>query len=63
MSKTYKVKSKYTFEVTWEIPAKNKSQALEYAEKHCGCVNPNYHSSMGDVDWVGDVHPIKSKHK
>lgn len=59
MSKFYKVNAKYTFVVTWEIKADNRAQAVEFADNHCGCVGPNYHSSLSDedVDWNGDVHP------
>ena len=61
--KKFAVTMSYTFECTWEIKAKNEEEAIEYATKHCGCVWPDYHSSLGEdsVDtWEGDVHPEKT---
>jgi hypothetical protein len=60
---TYKIKMKYSFQCEWIIEAKNKQEAYEIADKHCGCVGPNYHTSISNdivKDWVGDVHPNKS---
>ena len=46
MPKTYKATRYYTFECTREIKANSQRQADEYANKHCGCISPDYHSSL-----------------
>ncbi len=64
-TKTYKVKSTYTFEVIWEIKTQDSLLAEEFAKKHCGCISPNYHSSLPDdmVTWDWDVHPSEQTHE
>ena len=60
--KQYAVKTRFVFEGCFLINAKNKMQAREYAEKHCGLVlGRDIHSSLpdDDVDWDFPVHPEK----
>ena len=60
--KTYKVIRKYVFECTWEVKARSEEEAQDYADKHCGCVWPEYQSSLPDnsINWDGDVHPSQT---
>ena len=60
--KQFAVKTQFTFEGCFLIKAKNKIQAREYAENHCGLVlNRGIHSTLPDdiVDWDFPVHPEK----
>jgi len=60
--KQFAVKTQFTFEGCFFIKAKNKIQAKEYAEKHCGLVlSRGIHSTLPDdiVDWDFPVHPEK----
>jgi len=64
--KQYSVITRFTFEGRFFITAKNKAQAREYAENHCGLVmNRGIHSSLPDdiVDWNFPVHPEKQTGK
>ena len=63
---TYQVKTRFVFEGRFFIEAKDKAQAREYAEKHCGLVlGRGIHSTLpGEtVDWEFPVHPDKSTGK
>ena len=60
MSKTFKVKTEYTFFCTWEVKAENKKQAKEFALSQCGCIKPTYHSLVDDINWDAAVHPTKT---
>ena len=60
--KQYSVKTKYVFEGSFFINAKDKAQAKEYVEKHCGLVmNRGIHTTLPDdtVDWDFPLHPEK----
>ena len=60
--RVYTVKTKFNFTGTFFIKAKNKEEAYEYAEKHCGLVlGGNIHSTLPDdvVDWNFPMHPEK----
>ena len=60
--KQYAIKTRFIFEGFFLINARNKEQAREYAEKHCGLVlGRGIHSSLPaeDVDWDFLVHPEK----
>ena len=46
MSNTIKVKAEYTFECIREVKAEDYQQALEYVQRHCGAISPDYHSSL-----------------
>jgi len=61
--KQYTVKTRFKFEGLFFVKAKNKMQAREYVNNHCGLVlNRGIHSSLSDeiVDWNFPVHPEKS---
>ena len=58
----YAVKTCFSFSGTFYIKARNKKEAKEYAEKHCGLVlNRGIHSTLPDdaVDWNFPMHPDK----
>jgi hypothetical protein len=60
--KRYSVKTRFIFEGFFVVKAKNKIQAREYVEQHCGLViGGDIHSSLSsdDVDWDFFVHPKK----
>jgi hypothetical protein len=60
--KEYAIKTRFVFEGHFFIKAENKTQAKEYAEKHCGLVlNRGVHSTLPDdaVDWDFNLHPEK----
>lgn len=60
--KTFIVETQFTFSGTFEVKAKNKQEAIELVEKHCGLVlGGNIHSSLPDedIDWEFPVHPEK----
>ena len=58
----FKIKTRFVFEGDLFIKAENRSQAIEFAEKHVGMtLNGGIHSSLPveDVDWEFPVHPVK----
>lgn len=57
--KTYTVKVQYTFICDRQIKADSQEQANEYAIRHCGCISPDYDSSLpsDDVNREASVHP------
>lgn len=60
--KTYIVKCKYIFEGEYFVKARDKKQAKEYVDKHCGLViGGNLHTSLPDdeIDWKFNVHPTQ----
>ena len=60
MKRQYTVKTRFSFTGTFFISARNKGEAKEYVEKHCGLVlGRGIHSSLpdDDVDWVFPIHP------
>lgn len=65
-AKPFKVKCSFTFTGTFDVNAKNKDQAREFVEKHCGLVlGGNIHSVLGDdqiPDWNFNVHPERKIH-
>jgi hypothetical protein len=63
MTGQYAVKTRFTFEGTFFITAKNKEEAKEMVEKHCGLVlGRSIHTTLPDdiVDWDFPVHPEKA---
>ena len=60
MERQYAVKTRYTFTGTFFINARNKGEARECVEKHCGLVlGKGISSTLPDdaVDWDFPVHP------
>ncbi|HEX7412706.1 MAG TPA: hypothetical protein VF411_01580 [Bacteroidia bacterium] len=61
--KTYKVRTRFTFEGEFEVNADDKEQAKEYVGKHCGFViGGDIHTSLPDEivpDWNFSVHGDK----
>ncbi|MGR3220917.1 MAG: hypothetical protein ACUZ8H_14030 [Candidatus Anammoxibacter sp.] len=60
--KNYEIPVKYIFSGKFTIKAMSRSQAREYAGKHCGLVlGGDIHSTLpiNDVDWDFAVHPEK----
>jgi hypothetical protein len=63
MKRQYAVKTRFSFTGTFFITARNKEEAKEYAEKHCGLVlGGNIHTTLPYeiVDWDFPVHPDKT---
>ena len=61
--KQYAIQTHFLFDGYFYVNAKNKVQAREYVEKHCGLVlNRGIHSTLSDevIDWDFPVHPQKS---
>ena len=61
--KRYAVNTRFMFEGRFFISAKDKAQAKEYVEKHCGLVmGRGVHSTLPDdaVDWHFPIHPQKA---
>jgi hypothetical protein len=59
----YAVKTRFTFNGTFFIAARNKGEAKEFVEKHCGLVlDGNIHSTLPDdgVDWDFLMHTEKT---
>jgi hypothetical protein len=59
----YAVKTRFTFTGTFFITARNKNEAKEFVEKHCGLtLGGTIHSTLpdGGVNWDFPVHPEKS---
>jgi hypothetical protein len=59
----YAVKTRFIFTGTFYIKAKNKEEAKEFVDKHCGLVlNRGLHSTLPDetADWDFPVHPEKT---
>jgi hypothetical protein len=59
----YAVKTRFAFNGTFFIAARNKGEAKEFVEKQCGLVlGGNIHSTLpGDgVDWDFLIHPEKA---
>jgi hypothetical protein len=59
----YEVKTRFSFAGTFYIKAKNKEEAKEFVEEHCGLVlNRGIHSTLPDetADWDFPVHPKKT---
>ena len=62
MDKYFKVKTKIVFSGDFYVFAKDKQQARDYIEKHCGLViGGDIHSTLPDdmIDWNFDVHSDK----
>ncbi|MHB8261078.1 MAG: hypothetical protein ACYDCN_13400 [Bacteroidia bacterium] len=61
--KTYKVRTRFTFEGEFEVNAAHKEQAKEFVEKHCGFViGGDIHTSLPIEtipDWEFSVHGDK----
>jgi predicted small metal-binding protein len=60
--KTYKIKTKFVFNGTFEVKAKSKDEAREMIKKHCGLViGGDIHTTLPDdmVNWEFNVHPDK----
>ena len=60
MKRQYAVKTRFCFTGTFLISARNKDEAREYVEKHCGLVlGRGIHSTLADedADWDFPVHP------
>ena len=56
----YAVKTQFIFTGTFLISARNKKEAKEYVEKHCGLVlGRSIHSTLPDedVDWDSSNTP------
>ena len=59
----YAVKTRFVFNGTFIITARNKEEAKEYVEKHCGFVlGGTIHSTLPDdtADWDFPIHPYKT---
>ena len=59
----YAVKTRFTFTGTFFVTARNKDEAKEFVEKHCGLVmGRGIHSTLPeeDVDWDFPMHPDKT---
>lgn len=60
--KTYTIKTRFVFEGEFYITAKNRVQAKEFIEKHCGLViGSDIQTTLPDdmIDWNFDVHAQK----
>jgi len=60
MKHEYAVKTRFSFTGTFFITARNKEEAKELAEKHCGLtLGRGIHSTLPDedVDWDFPIHP------
>ena len=61
--KQYAVETEFIFSGVFYVTAKNKQEAIEYVEKHCGMVTGlgDIHSTLPDedVNWDFPVHPEK----
>ena len=60
MTRRYAVKTRFSFSGTFFITARNKDEAKEVVEKHCGLVlGRGTHSALpdDDVDWDFPMHP------
>ena len=61
--KNFTVETRFTFNGTFEVNAKNKQEAIEMVEKHCGlCLGGDIHTSLPDEiipNWDFKVHPDK----
>lgn len=55
----YQVEVEFKVKGYFEFSAKDKEQAREYTEKHCGAIFDNYQSSLPDADWNFPIHPEK----
>ena len=63
MTRQYAVKTRFSFTGTFFIKARNKNEAKEFAEKHCGLVlGRHIHTTLPDedVDWDFPIHPDKT---
>jgi hypothetical protein len=63
MSHQYAVKTRFSFTGTFFIKARNKNEAKEFVEKHCGLVlGRGIHSTLPDedADWDFPMHPEKA---
>jgi len=63
MMRQYAIKTRFGFTGTFFIAARNKDEAKEYVEKHCGLVmGGSIHSTLPDdvVDWDFPMHPDKT---
>ena len=58
----YAVKTRFVFSGTFFIAARNKGEAKEHVEKHCGLVlGRSIHTTLPDeyADWDFPLHPDK----
>ena len=63
MKRQYAVKTRFSFTGTFFIRARNKSEAKEFVEKHCGLVlGRGIHATLPDedADWDFPMHPDKA---
>ena len=63
MTRRYAVKTRFSFVGTFFINARNKDEAKEVVEKHCGLVlGRGIHTTLpdDDVDWDFPMHPDKT---
>ena len=62
MKKTYSVPTRYVFEGTFKVKAKNREEAKEKNLKHCGMVMGNGIQTIlpdNETDWTFCNHPYK----
>lgn len=62
MKKTYSVPTRYVFEGTFKVKAKNREEAKEKNLKHCGMVmGSGIQTTLPDneIDWTFCNHPYK----
>ena len=63
MTRKYAVKTRFSFTGTFFVTARNKDEAKEIVEKHCGLVlGKGVHSTLPDEDanWDFPMHPEKA---
>ena len=63
MTRKYAVKTRFSFTGTFFVTARNKEEAKELAERHCGlALGRGIHSTLPDedVDWDFPMHPDKT---
>jgi hypothetical protein len=63
MKREFVVRTRFVFKGAFFVKARNKDEAKELVEKHCGMtLRRSIHTSLPceDVDWDFPVHPDKS---